>query len=65
MRWSSTEVLPDPAMPATSSVGTSSWRITTFCSRWMVAVMACICAERWRESDASKSESWMATSLSK
>ncbi len=65
MRWSSTEVLPEPAMPVTSSAGTSSWRMTTFCSFWMVAVMACIWAERWRASDASRSESWMATSLSK
>jgi hypothetical protein len=40
MRWSSTEVLPLPAMPLTSSAGTSSWRTTAFCSRWMVAVMA-------------------------
>jgi len=61
----STEVLPDPAMPATCSTGTSSWRTTAFCSRWMVAVMACMWAERPRESEASSSLSSMATSESK
>ena len=65
MRCSSTDVLPLPAMPLTSSTGTSSWRTTWFCSFWMVAVMACICAVRRFESDASKSESWMATVVSK
>ena len=57
MRCSITDVLPLPAMPLTSSTGTSSWRTTRFCSFWMVAVMACICAVRRLESDASRSES--------
>ena len=65
MRCSSTDVFPLPAMPLTSSTGTSSWRTTVFCSFWMVAVMAFICAVRCFESDASKSESWMATVVSK
>ena len=65
MRCMSTDVFPLPAMPFTSKVGTSAWRMTWFCSFWMVAVMACICAVRRFESDASKSESWMATVVSK
>lgn len=65
MRCSITEVFPLPATPFTSSTGTSSWRTTRFCSFWMVAVMACICAERRWARDASSSASWMATVVSK
>ena len=46
VRGMSTDVFPLPAMPFTSKVGASAWRMTWFCSFWMVAVMACICASR-------------------
>ena len=65
MRCSSTLVLPLPAMPFTSSAGTSSWRTTWFCSFWMVAVMAVMRSERRFDSEASSSGSWMATVVSK
>ncbi len=65
MRCMSTEVFPEPATPATWSTGTSAWRTTVFCSFWMVAVMACMWAERPRESEAKSSLSSMATSESK
>ena len=65
MRCMSTEVLPLPAMPFTSRDGTSSWRMTRFCSFWMVAVMACICAVRRFDSEASSMVSWIATLVSK
>ena len=65
MRWSMTEVLPDPAMPLTSNTGTSSWRTTLFCSRWMVAVMSRSFSEWWLRSAPSRSESSMATVVSK
>ena len=65
MRWSMTLVLPDPAMPETSSTGTSSWRTTTFCSRWIVAVMARSFSVWSALSAASRSESSMATVVSK
>ena len=65
MRCSSTDVLPDPAMPSTKSTGTSSWRTTRFCSRWMVAVMACSFCEWWRFSAPRSSESSIATVVSK
>ena len=65
MRCSITEVLPEPAMPFTSRTGTSAWRMTSFCSRWMVAVMACRRSERLCLSTCSSSESCMATVVSK
>ncbi len=65
MRCMSTLVLPEPATPATCSTGTSPWRTTAFCSRWMVAVMARMWAERPRASEAKSSLSSMATSESK
>ena len=65
MRCSMTEVLPLPATPWTSRTGTSSWRITWFCSRWMVAVMAWSCDVRWWAREASSMGSSMATDVSK
>lgn len=65
MRCSITEVLPEPAMPFTRSAGTSAWRTTWFCSRWIVAVMSLSFSEWWRRSAPSSSESSMATVVSK
>ena len=65
MRCSITLVLPEPAMPLTSSTDTSSWRTTVFCSRWMVAVMA-LSFSVWLALSAERSsESSMATVVSK
>ena len=52
-------------MPLTNSTGTSSWRMTWFCSFWMVAVIAFIWSVRRSDSDRSRSASWMATVVSK
>ena len=65
MRCSSTDVLPEPAMPFTSITGTSSWRTTSFCSRWIVAVMAWSFSVWRRLRAASSSESSIATVVSK
>ena len=65
MRWSMTLVLPEPAMPFTSSAGTSAWRTTSFCSRWMVAVMSLSFSEWWLLSAPRSSESSIATVVSK
>ena len=65
MRCSSTEVLPLPATPRTSIAGTFSWRMTAFCSFWMVAVMAWSCEVRCEVRLASSSGSSMATEVSK
>ena len=52
-------------MPLTSSTGTSSWRITAFCSFWIVAVISCITLPLALERVFSKSGSSMATVVSK
>ena len=57
--------MPDPAMPLTRRAGTSSWRTTSFCSRWIVAVIACSFSVWWRVSAESRSESSIATVVSK
>ena len=51
-------------MPLTSNAGTSSWRMTSFCSFWMVAVMADRRDERSCASAASSSSSSIATVVS-